>query len=1396
MLTSARSCIKTLCHRVAFSLLTLIALPTTVLAAPASVVPPALEPWQAWVTKDLPERYCPWLEDAQNKHCLFVRQTSLVANEQGAQLQQDVQSYSEQLWALPGDQRAWPQQVKVQALDERGQLQGVAQTVAVREVNNSPEIQLPIGQFRITASYEWSALPEALELPTGTPPVKLTVNGQPVAQPMWDQQRLLLRSTPAPEQGESRVQMRVFRLLSDAIPYQLTTLIRVDVSGPSRELKIPMPLPAGFVLAGIEGDLPVTVRQDGSLSISALSGNYQIKLTALRFSANGAVSKPSLPEPWPAAEVWAFKGDSQIRTAQLQGAVSIDPQQSDAPSDWQQYPQYLVNNDNVLQIEQLAGPASNERDAVRLQRTMWLSPTTEQFTVEDQLNGQLRSVARLTVLPPLAPGRIEVSGEARLINQLSSESKGAGVEIRQSELAVVALSQLPHQRQLPVHGWDIPVDNVSTTVYLPTGWAAFAVLGASQVYGDWLHAWDLWDMFLVMLLTVTAYRLLGVPAAVAMLLWLLLAYQKNQAPDLLWLLVFASLALVKYSRGRIATISQWLAKGALLWLGISLLSLATHELRLAVYPQLADQGYQAVQQDRFANRQELQVASAAPAPAASMEQFAEAEEMAKAERRKASLMEKIEVTGSRIQRSDYDSVQPDLVYGVQATDPANKIQTGPALPQWRSKALSVEFAGPVSAEQQWQVYLIPAWLQSLGRVLLVILSLGLFVLLLAPWRTELKQAVQRINPNAAAAILAVFILCQQPAAQAQSMPSPELLQQLQEHLQKPAECTPKCASIERVSIAANSDELNVSMRVHSQDFQVYPLPISPDLASQVMINQQNAELYRLDEQLVIALAKGVHQIDLTVNVTDIKQLNLTFPQHWHQLQTELSQWQMTPQLSQGEQSWQVRLDRQIAASTQETVTTQAITGRALITREFNLGLVWQIQTHVTRLDQSTELLQIEYPLLAGEQPLTDFKQQDGKLQITLAPGQTELWFNSNLPVSDKLLLQSPAQQQFVERWHLKASPDWHVQSEGNAGQFTSMQQPVWQPWPTEQVALTFNKPQAVPGDLLTVLDSQLYVRQGEQIQQVKLQVSLLASQTQPLTLTLPADIQLTKAMLGDTHLPRQMQGADYLVQIPPGRHSLQLEWDVSQAISMHAKFPAVKLSAAAANMDLTLELPHNRWLLALGGPVSGPALLFWGILALALGLAYLVAKSGLTPLKLRDAILLFCGMSAISLWVPAVLSTALILVGWRGRQAELRGNLARLSVLSLVVLLVGALLALLVSVPQGLMSSPDMALVNPLGGYNQLSWYQDYTSGALPQPWVFSLPLWVYQLAMLLWALWLASSLLRWLPWCWQQLSVHGFWPRAAEPKVAENNAAESKTGAPALATQQTQPVQDVTKPE
>jgi membrane protein YdbS with pleckstrin-like domain len=48
----------------------------------------------------------------------------------------------------------------------------------------------------------------------------------------------------------------------------------------------------------------------------------------------------------------------------------------------------------------------------------------------------------------------------------------------------------------------------------------------------------------------------------------------------------------------------------------------------------------------------------------------------------------------------------------------------------------------------------------------------------------------------------------------------------------------------------------------------------------------------------------------------------------------------------------------------------------------------------------------------------------------------------------------------------------------------------------------------------------------------------------------------------------------------------------------------------------------------------------------------------------------------------------------------------------------------------------------------------------MPQPWALTLPLFMFRILMLLWALWLAHSLLKWLRWGWRCFSEGGLWKK------------------------------------
>lgn len=59
-----------------------------------------------------------------------------------------------------------------------------------------------------------------------------------------------------------------------------------------------------------------------------------------------------------------------------------------------------------------------------------------------------------------------------------------------------------------------------------------------------------------------------------------------------------------------------------------------------------------------------------------------------------------------------------------------------------------------------------------------------------------------------------------------------------------------------------------------------------------------------------------------------------------------------------------------------------------------------------------------------------------------------------------------------------------------------------------------------------------------------------------------------------------------------------------------------------------------------------------------------------------------------------------------------------------------------------------------------------------PEPWVLSVSIWYYRLLMLVWALWLANSLLHWLKEWYQSLTFGGAW-RSAPPR-GKDHAAKS----------------------
>ena len=307
--------------------------------------------------------------------------------------------------------------------------------------------------------------------------------------------------------------------------------------------------------------------------------------------------------------------------------------------------------------------------------------------------------------------------------------------------------------------------------------------------------------------------------------------------------------------------------------------------------------------------------------------------------------------------------------------------------------------------------------------------------------------------------------------------------------------------------------------------------------------------------------------------------------------------------------------------------------------------------------------------------------------------------------------------------------------------------------------MRLSRPKGAPGPTLTLESSRLKLAPGRRATNATLALALRSSQGGQHTVKLPAGAVLQAVLVDGDPRPIRQQGQAVTLPIRPGLQNLSLSWRQDFGILPLFAVPEVDLGAPSVNSSTIVELGEDRWMLLTGGPALGPAVLFWGVLAVLAGAAWGLGRMDWTPLKARHWFLLLIGLSQVELAVAACVVGWLFALGWRGRRGEgLDDSRFNAAQLGLTLFSVVSLLCLFYAVSNGLLGLPDMQVAGNDSTAWMLNWYQDRAANLLPRPWLLSAPLWSYRALMLLWALWLAYALLSWLRWGWGCYTAGGLW--------------------------------------
>jgi hypothetical protein len=436
-----------------------------------------------------------------------------------------------------------------------------------------------------------------------------------------------------------------------------------------------------------------------------------------------------------------------------------------------------------------------------------------------------------------------------------------------------------------------------------------------------------------------------------------------------------------------------------------------------------------------------------------------------------------------------------------------------------------------------------------------------------------------------------------------------------------------------------------------------------------------------------------------------------------------------------------------------------------VDRTLHLGLTWQVETHVTRKSPLGTPAVAAVPLLPGESVTTaGIRVQKGMVLVNLGPQAADTAWTSTLEIRPEIVLAAPKTLAWTEVWRLDASPIWHFEAQGippvHGPENADFRTPEWRPWPGETVKLAVTRPEGVAGQSLTVDQSRLSITPGLRSTDTRLDLSLRSSRGGRHTIVLPEKAELTGVTIDGAQQPIRQEGRNVTLPIHPGAQKIALTWREDRGASVLFRTSEVDLNIPSVNASIDLMNPASRWILLLGGPRLGPAVLFWSLLLVILLVATALGRVPLTPLGTRDWVLLGIGLSQVPLPAAALVAGWLLALGARrkrGLEIERNNTFDLLQILLAAWTLV-ALVILFWAIQQGLLGTPEMQITGNGSTSSQLRWYTDRAGHHLPTAWALSVPLLVYRLAMLAWALWLALALLRWLRWGWQSLTTGGGW--------------------------------------
>ena len=1316
-------------HSLLFGLLFICLFTTIAQAKPT--IPESLQDWVPWVLHDQENQLCTPSYSGNQKFCVWPEPLQVDIQSQRGSFSQNWKMETSGWIGLPGDEKYWPRDVLINN-----------EAAAVINKDGFPAIYIEsAGEYLIKGKFLWQTLPESLHIPPDTgfvSPFKL--NGQEIPANITANRLWIAKKLNSDQQERDVVQTDVYRRITDSIPMLVTTHIAVRVSGKPRELVVDWEMPENQIPIDLRCTVPVKIGSDKKIHMQARPGNYTIvyksritnPVEALQFS-----DSPYGPDK----EYWSFESRNNFRIVKVSGVAAVDPGQTSIPQNWHSLPAYLVKKGDTMQFETIKrGDSDPAPNSFRLSRKFWLDASGKGITVQDDFSGVIHNNPRLEMQSPGDLGRVTINGRDQLITRTDENSRD-GIEVRQGKINANAVSRIEGTTTFPAGGWGQRIEKLSAELILQAGWKLFHAQGIDSTR-SWISRWTLLDCFIVLIIVIASFKILGVIPSIIAFVALLLSYHDYDAPVFIWLGILACIAIIN-TAPTLKHIKIIKAVKILLFVGLIVMALpySVQQLREGIYPQLERSN--ANQMNNYSP------------PKAQSNMIPETENIAASISDYAGKARKM--VGSPREK------QKDVVLQF---DTQSKVQSGPGLPNKMWNIVPLKWNGPVDSDLNVKLYLISPLLNMILIFLKVLAIYLLAFFMIHPSKDqEIKFSLAENLPGSkvvGSLILLLSLVSFIPAGSCADYPSTELLETLQQRLLEPSECFPQCADLNSMNVSLEGQTISLKISANSLEETAVPLPNGEGIYWQsISLNNEKKPVLSKNNIIWFLLPQGQHEITMKGLVVKADfQFTLPLKPHIVRFNGD-GGWSIAGIDINGAPEGQlqfVKHERQESESFGESTLPPSIK----IERVLHLGIEWYVTSSVVRQSPTGTSVYLKVPLLDGES-VTDeaYKVRDNKIEIHMGPTVERMQWTSILKRTENVTLIAPNTTKWNETWKIDASPIWHIDTVGiPVIQYYSNNetwQPEWHPWANEKVTLNISRPPGIEGSTKTIDSSKLKIVPGLRSTSMELFFVVRSTRGDQQRITIPEGVVLQSVKINNRQQPIK-NDKTIVIPITPGSQSIQVTMTSPKGISTFFRVPEINLELNSVNNEIEIQT-GQRWVWFVKGPQTGPAILFYSEFLIILLVAIALGYSNLTPLSSIKWIILGLGLSQSGM-IPC-----LVIVSWfialqlrKSKGSILSGGMFNSLQIVLVLITILSCGAIIYAVQHGLLGHPDMQIAGNNSNSYYLRWYQDHISSILPRPLVVSIPLMAYRILMLLWALWLAFNLLAWVKWGWECITTDKNW--------------------------------------